>query len=102
MNIEMKWRKRQSSTRCLFKFLILFADVWDLERFNYLWPTENEGVLFKNHTLDEYGNEVKETPVKYSVFVQVLNKSPEEASKCYKITTNCSVWWQPNLTMIYH
>ena len=36
---------------------------------NYLWPMENEGVLFKNHTLDEYRNEVKETPVKYSVFV---------------------------------
>ncbi len=81
-------RNRPSRAFVPTSISIIFSDVWELERFDYLWPTKNEGVLFKNHTLAEYGNEVKDTPVKYSVFVQVLNKSPEEASKCCSIIAN--------------
>ena len=66
-----------------FLSLPFLIDIWELERFKYFWPTEaeKEAGLFKDFTIEEYNRQRGETPVKYGVFIQVLNHSPEEAGK---------------------
>ena len=61
------------------------VDIWELDRFEYLWPTPDIPVLYRNFTADELKVQMKDTPVKHGVFIQVLNDKPEEASKkqCY-------------------
>lgn len=61
--------------------------IWELERFKYFWPTEaeKEAGLFKDFTIEEYNRQRGETPVKYGVFIQVLNHSPEEAEWLFEL-----------------
>ncbi|OWF37370.1 uncharacterized protein LOC110467504 [Mizuhopecten yessoensis] len=53
--------------------------IWDLQKFKYPWPTLEEGPIFRRVTAGEYVNNLKDTPVKYGVFVQCLNGNPDEA-----------------------
>ena len=61
------------------------SDIWELDRFQYLWPSEDNPALFKNFTVGELDEGMKRTPVKHAVFVQVLNNKPEEIGKCIYI-----------------
>ena len=50
-----------------------------MNNLQYDWPTENESPIFRNFSADEYAQNIKQTPVKYGVFVQCINDSPTEA-----------------------
>lgn len=56
----------------------MYLDIWDLEKFEYPWPTPDDTTLYKNFTLEHYSEATKNTPVKHAVFVQVLNKNTDE------------------------
>ena len=59
------------------------SDIWELDRFQYLWPSKDtHPALFKNFTIEQLAEEMKVTPVKHAVFVQVQNNKPEEIGKC--------------------
>ncbi|KAJ8300186.1 hypothetical protein KUTeg_021705 [Tegillarca granosa] len=74
-------RDRDISRDCkMTGFVDSHFHIWDLKKFHYDWPTENEAAIFKNITLDELLKEVTSAnKVKYGVFVQCLNDKPEEA-----------------------
>ncbi|XP_066968587.1 L-fucono-1,5-lactonase-like isoform X2 [Macrobrachium rosenbergii] len=52
--------------------------IWELERFQYPWPTPDM-VIHRNHQVKDLLAAASETPVKQFVFVQCLNDSPDEA-----------------------
>lgn len=53
--------------------------IWDLKKFEYPWPTSEDSFLYRNFTIDNYKQAVKSTPIKHSVFVQVVNNCVGEA-----------------------
>lgn len=52
--------------------------IWELDRCQYLWPSEDNPALFKNFTAVQLEAGMKDTPVKHAVFVQVQNNNPGE------------------------
>ena len=72
---------------------ISFADIWDLQNFQYPWPTAAEAAIFKNFSPKELQENLTKTPVRHAVFVQCLNGSPDEAS-------NSGIENNLNLTLI--
>ncbi|CAG2212622.1 L-fucono-1,5-lactonase-like [Mytilus edulis] len=65
--------------------------IWELDRFDYSWPTKDDKTLFKNFQIEELEEAVKATPVKYAVFVQCLNNKPEEAKWVMELAKNHSI-----------
>ena len=57
------------------------SDIWDLEKFQYDWPDAETPKLFRDISIEEYELEIRETPVKHAVFIQILNGNPDEASE---------------------
>nr|XP_022323194.1 uncharacterized protein LOC111124546 isoform X1 [Crassostrea virginica] len=53
--------------------------IWDLQNFQYPWPTAAEAAIFKNFSPKDLQENLTKTPVRHAVFVQCLNGSPEEA-----------------------
>ncbi|XP_060083912.1 L-fucono-1,5-lactonase-like [Ylistrum balloti] len=53
--------------------------IWDLQKFDYPWPTSQEGPIYRNVSPKEYVNSLNGTPVRHGVFVQCLNGNPEES-----------------------
>lgn len=52
---------------------------WDVEKFNYQWPTSDIPRLYKNFLPEDYVGAAKEVPaVKNAIFVQVHNGTVEE------------------------
>ena len=64
----------------------MVTDIWELGRFDYSWLTDEHPGLGRNYTANDIEEEMKETPIKYGVFVQVMCKKPEETSKLYTLT----------------
>lgn len=58
--------------------------IWDLDEFNYSWPSADTPELYKNFTVKQYHESLQGTPVKYGIFVQCLNKHPGEAKSVIK------------------
>merc|ERR1712062_261197 len=42
------------------------------------WPDEGTEI-YKDFSLDDYAEAIKDSPVEYSIFVQCQNRAPEEA-----------------------
>ncbi|KAK7495783.1 hypothetical protein BaRGS_00013003, partial [Batillaria attramentaria] len=53
--------------------------IWDLQRFQYKWPTEKEQALYRNFGPADLVTAKRATDVQHAVFVQVNNNCPEEA-----------------------
>jgi predicted TIM-barrel fold metal-dependent hydrolase len=47
-----------------------------LDRFDYSWLTDAHPALRRNYTANDIEDEMKETPIKYGVFVKVMCKKP--------------------------
>ena len=62
-------------------FTLFFSDVYDLQKFDYPWPTPDMVPLYRNFTPADLHDEISSTPVKHAVFVQCLNASPQESSE---------------------
>lgn len=62
---------------------ILIADVWDLTKFQYPWPTATEAAIYRNFSPDDLQQNLANTPTRHAVFVQCLNGTPEEASNTF-------------------
>lgn len=63
-----------SSLDCIFSP----TDIYDLQKFNYPWPTEDLDAICRNFELDDYEALVSKTPIDYAIFVQVLNHEAGE------------------------
>jgi len=48
----------------------MVTDIWELDRFDYSWLTDEHPSLRRNYTANDIEEEIKETPVKYGVFVE--------------------------------
>ena len=73
----------QTPTPFIWPLAVCIADIWDLKRFSYPWPTAQDTVLFRDFSVEELQTAMRGTPVRHAVFVQVLNNSPEEAGACH-------------------
>ena len=73
----------QTPTLFIWPLAVCIADIWDLKRFSYPWPTAEDTVLFRDFSVEDLQTAMRGTPVRHAVFVQVLNNSPEEAGACH-------------------
>ena len=65
----------------LINYNVNLPDIWDLQRYVYQWP-ESDMVIHRNFGPEELWRDMKVTPVRHAVFVQVLNNEHlEETSK---------------------
>jgi len=53
--------------------------VWDFKNFSYNWPTSDLEAIYRPFSLTDFEQEKAPTPVKYGVFVQCLDRTPDEA-----------------------
>ncbi|XP_077987206.1 L-fucono-1,5-lactonase-like [Glandiceps talaboti] len=51
---------------------------WDLQKFNYVWPSSEQPPLFQNFLPNDFEEETIEDPVKNVIFVQVVNNTLNE------------------------
>lgn len=69
---------------CIYEFTFHFSydiiDFWDLKKFKYKWPTEEDGPLFDNFYPCGYEKALVESgcPVKHGIFVQAVNNTVAE------------------------
>ncbi|PVD22213.1 hypothetical protein C0Q70_18019 [Pomacea canaliculata] len=49
------------------------VDIWDLSKFSYPWPTENEAEIFRNFGPEDLRAAMQGSHVRHCVFVQCLN-----------------------------
>ncbi|XP_070531646.1 L-fucono-1,5-lactonase-like isoform X2 [Ptychodera flava] len=54
------------------------ADFWDLQAMDYVWPTKEHPALFHNFYPEDLEEEMKESPFKNVIFVQVVNNTVDE------------------------
>ncbi|XP_041368012.1 uncharacterized protein y4mH-like isoform X2 [Gigantopelta aegis] len=52
--------------------------MWDLQKFDYLWPNTDTRHLFRNFGPRDVLNSMKTTPVQHGIFIQVLNNNVDE------------------------
>ncbi|KAL3871781.1 hypothetical protein ACJMK2_039758 [Sinanodonta woodiana] len=52
--------------------------IWDLQKFKYPWPTPDMAI-YRNYSPEILWSEMQETPLRYGIFVQCLNRSTNEA-----------------------
>ena len=65
--------------------MIILTDIWDLTRFGvkYQFPTSDHGAIYRDVLMNEYAQNLAESPVNQAIFVQVEPEIALEETGAY-------------------